>query len=452
MNIGLCHFRVGEIDGVSLEIDKWKTVLEQMGHRIFFIAGNKNKYNSLIVTGLHYKSEKNNRIVKNAYYEFKDFNNQAEFEIEILDYAFEIEDDFIKIIDKYKIELLIPNNIFSLGWNLSVAIGIYNACIKTGIKMLCHHHDFYWERDKYANPTNPFVEKILALYFPVKHKHVKHVVINQIAKKELFQRKGIDSVVVPNVFDFENVGWKTDDFNKDFKESIGVKEEDIIFLQATRIVERKAIELAIDIVAVVNKKKNKLIGKKMFNGKTFTEKNSIWLVFSNMNESKDYYSKLLGYALKKGVKIKDISHLTGHSRNNTNDGNKTYSFWDAYLFANIICYPSILEGWGNQFLEALVARKPIVVYEYPVFQTDIKPLGFNIISLGNEHFKKDDGLVCIKDDVLDKASDEIIMQLIDKETRNKNVNENFDIGLKELSYRSLHKHLKKIFVIIQEIE
>ena len=35
MNIAMTHFRVGETDGVSLEMDKWKTVLERNGHTVF---------------------------------------------------------------------------------------------------------------------------------------------------------------------------------------------------------------------------------------------------------------------------------------------------------------------------------------------------------------------------------------------------------------------------------
>ena len=31
-NIGIFHYKVGGTDGVSLEIDKWKKVLEEMGH------------------------------------------------------------------------------------------------------------------------------------------------------------------------------------------------------------------------------------------------------------------------------------------------------------------------------------------------------------------------------------------------------------------------------------
>lgn len=39
MNILLAHFRVGETDGVSLEMDKWKWALESLGHKVFYLPG-----------------------------------------------------------------------------------------------------------------------------------------------------------------------------------------------------------------------------------------------------------------------------------------------------------------------------------------------------------------------------------------------------------------------------
>ncbi|HOT87697.1 MAG TPA: glycosyl transferase family 1, partial [Thermotogota bacterium] len=39
MKIGLMHFRSGFTDGVSLEMDKQKTVLEEMGHEVVFVCG-----------------------------------------------------------------------------------------------------------------------------------------------------------------------------------------------------------------------------------------------------------------------------------------------------------------------------------------------------------------------------------------------------------------------------
>ncbi|MCZ7667463.1 MAG: hypothetical protein M5U34_09740 [Chloroflexi bacterium] len=38
-NIGMLHFKVGSTDGVSLEMDKWKLILEEMGHTVHYAAG-----------------------------------------------------------------------------------------------------------------------------------------------------------------------------------------------------------------------------------------------------------------------------------------------------------------------------------------------------------------------------------------------------------------------------
>jgi hypothetical protein len=44
MNIAMIHFRVGELDGVSLEMDKWRKILEERyGHKVIYIAGTLGK-------------------------------------------------------------------------------------------------------------------------------------------------------------------------------------------------------------------------------------------------------------------------------------------------------------------------------------------------------------------------------------------------------------------------
>lgn len=37
--IGIFHYKVGGTDGVSLELDKWKSVFEQEGHSVFLGGG-----------------------------------------------------------------------------------------------------------------------------------------------------------------------------------------------------------------------------------------------------------------------------------------------------------------------------------------------------------------------------------------------------------------------------
>jgi len=441
--IALCHFRVGEIDGVSLEMDKWKMTLEELGHHVIYIAGSSGSLDNVeIIQELHYNDADNNKIVENAYIRYHSFNSEQSFKNKIENIAKSIEEKLINIIEKNKIDILIVNNIFSLGWNLSAGVGFFSAIKKTDVKCICHHHDFSWERKKYSNPTLPFIADYLNNYFPPKHTRLKHIVINSIAQKELLKRKNIKSIIIPNVFDFDKV-WKIDDYNFDFRESFGIKKNDLIVLQATRIVKRKGIELAIDFVAELCKNKHRLIGKKLYNNLIFTANNNIVFLMVGSNEDDPYFEKITKYAHKKQIVIKWVNKNIDHLRSQKND-TKTYSLWDAYVHCDIVAYTSLLEGWGNQFIEALVAKKIIISYQYPVFKNDIIPLKFNTVDLGNKHNLKEDGLTQVNHTIIVKAVNDCIALILNKEKYKQTVLENYNIGKKNLSLNTLKKLLKPI--------
>jgi len=49
---GICHFRVGLMDGVSLEIGKRETVLEEMGHKVYLLTGETSSLDATIIPEL----------------------------------------------------------------------------------------------------------------------------------------------------------------------------------------------------------------------------------------------------------------------------------------------------------------------------------------------------------------------------------------------------------------
>lgn len=443
LTIALCHFRVGETDGVSLEMDKWKLCLEKLGHEVIYIAGSKGVLRDVeIIQELHYNDATNNKVVENAYVKFHSYKNETEFKQEIEKEANSIETKLLEIIKRKNIDLLMVNNMFSLGWNLSAGLGFSNAIINSDVKCLCHHHDFHWEREKYSHPTCTFVQDYLTTIFPPNHPRIKHVVINTIAQNELFKRRNIESTVVPNVFDFNNE-WIIDEFNQDFRSSFHIKDNDLIILQATRIVQRKGIELALDFVAEMNANKQLLVGKKLYNDQVFDEDSKIVFLMVGLNEDDPYFEKIMNYAQSKQVDIKWVNEFVDHERHQTNS-KKTYSLWDCYANCDIVTYTSLLEGWGNQFIEALVAKKIIVSYQYPVFVQDILHLKFNTIDLGSTHKIKKDGLAEVDYPIISKGVDSIINLISDKSAYTKSVNENYAIGKKSLSLSALEDLLKKI--------
>ncbi|MHA1226694.1 MAG: mannosylglucosylglycerate synthase, partial [Candidatus Hodarchaeales archaeon] len=125
-------------------------------------------------------------------------------------------------------------------------------------------------------------------------------------------------------------------------------------------------------------------------------------------------------------------------------------FLDSYVHADLISYPSLQEGWGNQFLEALKAKKPIILFEYDVYKSDIKPLGFETISLGSSLLtgRDSNNLVSVPEKVIRRAAELTIEFLQNKELREKVVDKNFQIGKEKLSLKALEGILKKILPVL----
>lgn len=443
MKIALAHFRVGETDGVSLEMEKWKVVLEEMGHEVVFLAGSEGQTKAYVIPELHYKHPLNNKYVYNAYVKISDYDSEEQFAEEVQSFAKTIEDKLIDFIRNEQIDLLVPNNIWSLAWGLPAGIGFTNAVKATGVQCLAHHHDFHWERERYSNPTCSSVKQWIKEFFPPDLPNIKHVVINKLAQDELLSRRGIQAAVVPNVFDFKVDTWEEDAYNSDFRAAIGAKDNDLVILQATRVTERKAIELGIDVVAELQKPENlaKLKSRELYNGKVFDENSRIIYVLVGQHEAEiEYIEMLKDKARSLQVDMRFINDIVNHSRSHE-FGQKVYSLWDAYVISDFVTYPSILEGWGNQLLEAVFARKPMVVYEYPVYVSDIQSSGFGMVSLGDTHTVNMNGHVNVAREKIVQAGKEIADVLTDQERYENTVDANYKIGKQFFSYEALYHYL-----------
>jgi len=119
--------------------------------------------------------------------------------------------------------------------------------------------------------------------------------------------------------------------------------------------------------------------------------------------------------------------------------------WDTYAFADFVTYPSLWEGWGNQFLAALRARLPLMLFEYPIYRADIQDKGFRVVSLGSEIQGRDDlGLVQVEQSVIEAAADQAMALLTDAELRRETVEHNFQIGRQYYSLEALQGYLSRL--------
>ncbi len=79
------------------------------------------------------------------------------------------------------------------------------------------------------------------------------------------------------------------------------------------------------------------------------------------------------------VTVKFESAIVGEARGVTPEGRKIYTLGDVYPQADLVTYPSSMEGFGNAFLEAIYYKRPLVVNNYSIYETDIKPKGFKVV-------------------------------------------------------------------------
>jgi glycosyltransferase involved in cell wall biosynthesis len=239
---------------------------------------------------------------------------------------------------------------------------------------------------------------------------IQNVVINSSASHQLARRVGVSSMIIPNVMDFENPPPAMDEYSSDLREALAIEPDELFILQPTRVVQRKGIEHAIELVSRLGRKARLVISH------------------ASGDDGLEYEARVADFAERLGVRAIFSSERFDENRGTTADGKKIYSLSDAYPHADLVTYPSLIEGFGNAFLEALYYRKPIVVNNYSIYATDIRPKGFKVIEF-DEYITK----VTVKD---------TLRILHDPEYQTELCNYNYKLALRHFSYKVLRSQFK----------
>jgi len=331
-------------------------------------------------------------------------------------YAKVIEDKIVDWIHEYKIDLLLSENASCLPSHISMGIAIKNAAIKTDKPIITHDHDFAWERgDRYVSP-HPKINEFVKNEFPLRLPNSFHAVINLHAQTTLKERFNRDSVVVPNVMNFDIPFGELNESNKNLKQNLGLNEQDILLFQITRVVKRKGIEAAIRLINMLDDQKVKLI----ITGNYADDAGS------------EYYMQLVD--LIHELKLSKQVHFAYESFSNKglSGALKNYSLSDGYAHARACTYFSTYEGFGNAFVEAVLAKRPIFVNNYkPVYWPDIGSKGFKAVML--------------EDNVITNAALKEMQDVIYNTELNKEIAEyNYQLGKKYFSYDTLEEKLHEL--------
>lgn len=197
-NIGIISTRIAGTDGVSLEIKKWTDVLERNGYSCFFFAGEIDRAGdkSYQADLAHFK---NPDVEKINTYGFGESTRPKEISDLARKTKDKLKDSIGDFIRRFDIDLIIPENALTIPMNIPLGLAVTEYIAETSIPTIAHHHDFYWERDRFLiNSVGDYLQKA----FPPNLPSIQHVVLNSIASRALSYRVGVSNTVVPNVYNY----------------------------------------------------------------------------------------------------------------------------------------------------------------------------------------------------------------------------------------------------------
>jgi len=410
MRIGFVSTRLAGTDGVSLETTKWAAIFERLGHATYYCAGELEPAcpAGMLLPEMHFTHPRVKWVHDRA---FKRMRPAPRLRDEIESIACTLEAGLGRFVDEYRIDVVVVENALSIPMNVPLGIALSRFIAATGIPTIAHHHDFYWERDRFHPNCIP---DILDTAFPPDLPSVQHVVISSLAQHSLRERRGIDSEIVPNILDFSRAAPGITGFSRNLRRSLGLTREHLLILQPTRVIRRKGIELSIELVRRLRLPRNRsrLLGKEPV----------LLITHRARDEGIAYLQELRRTAQAADVPLlyaaaRFAQHATRRNRK------KIYSLWDAYTHADFVTYPSLYEGFGNALLEAIYFRLPVLINRYSVYAADIAPLGFDLIEV--------DGAIT------DETVEQVIEVLADPTRRRCMVEYNYELARQHFSFEAV---------------
>lgn len=412
MRIGFVSTRFAGTDGVSLEASKWAQVLGMDGHECFWFAGelDRDPRRSFLVPEAHFSHERNQWINQHLMGKRR---RASQISSAIHSMRSRLKLQLHQFVNRFKIDLLIPQNALSLPMQLPLGLALTEVIAETGIPVIAHHHDFAWERPRFSVFA---AQDYLSMAFPPRLDNISHVTINSQAAQQLALRTGIAAEVIPNVLDFEHPPQVDTAKVGRLRSMLELTEADTVILQPTRVVQRKGIEHAIGLARALKIPNCKLV-----------------ISHASGDEGHDYAHWLENHAKDQGVDLRFLEAELGDPWNPHPQKRPEFTLDDVYPLADVVTFPSSCEGFGNAFIEAIYHGKPLLVNQYEIFQTDIAPLGFHLATMDG-YLTRD-------------AIEHIQAMLSSPLLRQSTAEANYEIARRHFSYQRLQQSLNRLIAV-----
>ncbi len=380
--------RFAGLDGVSLEAEKVGIALAEDGHTLVWFAGELGPAFApgMLVSAAHFEGESNESIQNAAFGSSDDVGL-----VERLDRAAEVlKRSLERFIRDFSVDVLVVQNALAIPMQIPLAMALTRVIETSEITVVAHHHDFGWERERFASCAVP---EIVDRCFPPTAPNVAHIVINQDAQDELRRRRGVNSLLLPNVMDFER-GPVHEGDGASFRSRAGLGPSDIVLLQPTRVIERKGIEHTIKLAARLDDPAVKVV---------VTHPGDLTPGVLEASHGSRFRPRGGSAPLCRGRRCTITGRRLRRCRSRV--------------------FPQPLRRFWERLLEAFFFRRPVFVNRYSVYARDIAPLGVQCIEIDGE--------------VTDTAVAEVKHLLSDPASANEAVAHNYRIGLEHFSFAAV---------------
>jgi glycosyltransferase involved in cell wall biosynthesis len=324
------------VGGVEKVIEKQGKFLVEKGYEVSFIVGKGEEIPGIevqIVPEIDSSHPENLRIQERLM--------EGEIPDEFYGLAKGIEEKIKELLRN--IDILIVHNLFTMPFNLAATISLKNLSRIKGKKFIAWCHDAAYLDPNYVlpppqkEPWSVLAEKI---------EGVIYVTISRWRRRGLAELFNVDEreiVVIPNGIDLYEL-WRLEGRVKELVNAKKLLEADMIFFLPTRIVKRKNIEKAIEVIGLL-----KLMGR--------DARLLITAPFDPHNkDSRRYFERLKKRAEDLGVG-EEVIFLSEYFR--------VEDVIPFYLLSDALFFPSKMEGFGIPLLEAGALHIPVLSASIP---------------------------------------------------------------------------------------
>lgn len=428
--IAVIHFFSERTDGVSLQIQENNRALSQQGWRVIACSADASGKNGFALPELDYSTPQVQI--------FKASKRSALADGTRLENAFERQVRIIKsklkaLIREYRPHVIHIRNVLSLPIHPAATVAMAECMAEhPTIGFLAQHHDFCFEdnfvpgdrKKAYELPYARIQRRVeqALLYAPP---HARHTVISSLMQKRLWEEYGIHATVVPDSLDFAARPVEI----AHLREKLGIRAHDFVIGTMARIIPRKAMEVAVQFIAALQKRKHEFLGEgRGVSKRTITEDSRFLLLLpqaAGLDEPENalYFKKLRRYADSMGVELCYVGDrvVADHAYRGESEH---FPFYSLYHAVDHMMFPSYQEGFGNQLLEAVAFGKGVVsCHAYPVMEADIlpriSPEGMILLGKNGDYVLDESGLVHLREELLQAAVEKKIYFLLhpDEEQR-----------------------------------